>query len=389
MTALIPLKGTLASLYNIRKNNKQNLPDPDFTTWHEFHDIINEHHKWHEDDSYEGCAKAHTAAYSYNNLEKHTILLRQKIIAGIRFQFRASITDRSNNREIHPSDWMISAFDMDTRRKVGAVQDEWGCMLITVAPEYRGFGIASELTDLTRRERPYWVSGGFTSHGRTNARSYHARRIRRAMTNGTYSRAVRDGTITASRAREIIASLPERHKKTVLPDLSLSPVTRYMLYHNGYGDYCLYDPKLAWIFKNQQFDPTGYWQDRFLLGHAHISGKNGDRLYHLSGATNRHAAIMMAISLEHASKEQTNLIVPEAYTTLIQDGKHTVSEPTIAPGSLSRIVTPGKTPRLIPYMTAMERQFRRKFDQYNEFEIFMQESINAMTDFAEKTAIAA
>lgn len=78
---------------------------------------------------------------------------------------------------------------------VGNAQDEWGCVLITVADEFSGLGIGEELVKMYREKYLYKPSGGFTPSGYRQFRKYYNHLVSTALRNGIYSEMVRKGEI--------------------------------------------------------------------------------------------------------------------------------------------------------------------------------------------------
>lgn len=102
-------------------------------------------------------------------------------------------------------DITVGAFDGENI--IGAATDEWGAILVTVQPDYRGRGIGSTLSRLYRSITKKSASGGYTSQGKNMARRLHASAVRDAQRLGWYDRAVRDGILTKEKVSEILKSI--------------------------------------------------------------------------------------------------------------------------------------------------------------------------------------
>lgn len=92
-------------------------------------------------------------------------------------------------------------------KMVGQAVDEWGGILVTVAPEERGRGIGSRLSHYFRaiRKPNRRDSGGYTDRGRRMAASVWRLSVADAKKLGWYQRAVKDGTLTKEKADGILS----------------------------------------------------------------------------------------------------------------------------------------------------------------------------------------
>ena len=90
--------------------------------------------------------------------------------------------------------------------------DEWGCVLIVVVKEFRGFGIGERLVKYYRGKYPIKSSGGLSDNGYIQLRKYYNWMVRQTLSNGVYSDMVKNGEIDISRVREIISSVNKNYK---------------------------------------------------------------------------------------------------------------------------------------------------------------------------------
>ena len=107
-------------------------------------------------------------------------------------------------------DYSIIAYHRDQDLAVGAAQNEWGSVLISVLKEYRGLGIADDLEDMYRYYFPERGTGGVTNSGYNMLKRYHARLVKKYLANGIYSDMVRNGEITSKRVKEIVNSIDKK-----------------------------------------------------------------------------------------------------------------------------------------------------------------------------------
>lgn len=135
---------TLSALYKKTAKTPAEAPIPELLTTDEYIDLRNREKIHHEDSAYRTTSlRAKDRAEHIQALQEHGLVLKQTRRHGLPFAFRA-LTHNTlfPNAPLGPHNFMISVFDMSTGEKVGAAQDEWGCLLITVDPDYRGFHLA-------------------------------------------------------------------------------------------------------------------------------------------------------------------------------------------------------------------------------------------------------
>lgn len=104
-----------------------------------------------------------------------------------------------------PHEISVAAFDGE--QIIGQAVDEWGALLVTVDPEYRGRGIGMNLSHLYRTIYPYKDSGGYSDLGRNMARNVHKKAVQDAAKLGWYKRAISDGSITPDQVNAIQNSI--------------------------------------------------------------------------------------------------------------------------------------------------------------------------------------
>jgi len=96
--------------------------------------------------------------------------------------------------------------------RVASAQDEWGATLLMVAQEYRGSGLGKIVGKYWYEHNPSYTSGGFTEAGKRNALAIWRGRVREFVALGWYSELVRQGRLTHSRVKEILAGSEESPK---------------------------------------------------------------------------------------------------------------------------------------------------------------------------------
>lgn len=112
------------------------------------------------------------------------------------------------------------AYHKDEDLVIGSAADEWNCVLVSVLKEYQGNGIGDTLLDLYMHYYPHKSTGGVTPQGEKAIKRFHDKLVRKYLQNGIYSDLVRKGELTATRAKEIIASIDKDYKPKIGSELS-------------------------------------------------------------------------------------------------------------------------------------------------------------------------
>jgi GNAT superfamily N-acetyltransferase len=262
-----------------------------------------------------------------------------------------------------PYEFEFAIFEGETR--VAMAQDEWGCMLIAVAKEYRGFGLGTLIGKLARTYEPGKTSGGFTPMGARNFARVHREFVRDALTSGLYSRMVRAGQITMDRVKEIVTSakVQMRPAKDTI-DLSSNSPKDWLLFTDFYGTFILYDRKLAHAIDHSTYHES--FAERMIKGMVYAMPHEQagiTRIKQFGGDAQGIRAFMLALAYTRAKIENLPLWVePEEYDL----PGFTYGEEENTVGYRSRQVLTGK---MIDYraMVEDEMRFRKSFDQYDEF----------------------
>lgn len=207
--------------------------NPALHTFKEYYDMISDG-KFHDDGAYSinlerfnEYNKADNFEYMINRFKLHGREFLLKESREDRWEF--SLYKRDKDGEIQrkengdivylsmeekqqkiPEDkrWIIqhAIIDSKTGMKVAATQDEWGCVLVSVANEYKGLGLGQKLLDHHRKINPLGWSGGHTPQGYNAFTRSYQKMVKDAMVSGLYSKMIKKGEMTVQRAREIIKS---------------------------------------------------------------------------------------------------------------------------------------------------------------------------------------
>lgn len=253
---------------------------------------------------------------------------------------------------------------------VAASQDEYGCMLIMTAQEYRGFGFGQIIGKLARTYEPGKTSGGFTPAGANNFIRVHREFVRDALKSGLYSSLVRSGQISMDRVREIVTSakVQLRPKKDNV-DLSSNSAKDWLLYGDEYGSFILYDRKLAHVIDDNRYE---HFVEGMIKGYVYAMPHESagiTRIKQFGGDNQAAKAFMLALAYTNAVRDKLPLWVePEEYDL---PGFQYGPESNIV-GHSAREVTRGKEIDYLP-LVEEERRFRQSFDRYDEFKYRLME----------------
>ena len=212
--------------------NRTGKMSPAFMTFDEYFKDLQEGalHKWHPDSAYNQSVEDDSNAYSWVNIDngnwkkiktkKYDNIIIDFYQDNEEYQYVSGEDEKDNtiyhdNKELNKKgkitkSYNIAAYHRDEKMVIGAAQNEWNSVLISVLKEYRGLGVADDLEDMYRHYFPHRGTGGVTNSGYKMLKRYHARLVRKYLANGTYSDMVRKGEMTAKRAKEIIDSIDKK-----------------------------------------------------------------------------------------------------------------------------------------------------------------------------------
>jgi len=270
-----------------------------------------------------------------------------------------------------PTEWGIGVFNKDT--KVAAVQDEWGCLLVTVAQEYRGLGLGPMLVKLARTIEPDRPSGGFTPSGYNNFIKVYQSMVRDALASGLYRRLITQGQMTMARAKEIIASakLPKQKHKPER-NLNSNDPKSWLLYVGEYGDFVLYDKKLKTLIDEDR-EHNDHWIDQMIKGFAYVQLHEGRQenwamLRQFGGDTPKIKTFLINCTVQYTNDAGIPLwLEPDEIDFIDQRMISRLEGPSLVRGFKSYKVIP--TGERFDYngLGLIEKRWRKSFDQYDEF----------------------
>ncbi len=372
--------------------------DPALLTFREWLKIVDPSCKTHPSSAYDEDVSRFNQS-DYQKKSTFPKLLRQLTINGIKFEIRLKIEKIGQRVKLDDKgdvlrvdgevqyytddelkrlgkrmyEWSIGAFDGDTM--VGSVQDEWGCMLVMVAREYRSFGLGRILLKIGYGIEPEKPSGGFTVAGMHTFARIHAEFVHDALQSGLYTKLVKNHQITVARAKEIIASAmaASKEKRSEI-NLKSDDPKDWVLFVGDNGDFIMYDKKLREALKGG--DQMEYFKERMIKGIIYVlqMGHRNVAFPKVFGGDNPNIRrFLMACGIEYARRENDEFYVEGDDAQAVAPAMGKLEPPNNVIGFTSQKVIP--TGKEFDYdgMGRYERAWRRTFDRYDEFKNEMME----------------
>ena len=360
--------------------------DPALLTYQEFSELVNPGGKGHPSSAYD---------WSMDQMdgqrERYPTLLFRRNVHGIAFEFRLEKKDRhqykyvksdANGNQVRingelqyytpeelvkivPNRYEHSFSVFDGDQQVAVAQDEWGCVLVSVAREYRNFGLGPILTKMAWEAEPGKSTGGCTPGGAAVVKKVHREFVREYLRKGFYSHLVREGTLTKERAQAILASasLSAPASKNPYQDINLgSNDPKDFLLYVDEGHFVLYDRKLKDLIDKGDDDRNSFWYDRFIKGTSFAGGgyHPGNNLYlhQLGGDTQQIKKLMFNLAVSYCKMEGVPLHVYDEDLAMANQPGVDVD---------GNLVSLKGTPVDYRGMAVQEQRFRNSFDRYQEF----------------------
>ena len=365
--------------------------DPALLTYQEYYKICNSRGKSHPDSAYDTDLKS-MSDKSYYAKGAYPRLLKRVKINGLYFEFRINSERRNlckldpkgeylrdeNGALIEMTDAEIDAAGLqkfkynlcvydDQNRPCGAVQDEWGCTLVTVAREYQGFGLGQMLLRLHYQFEPGKESGGMSPSGSRTFLKVYRETVRDALTSGRYRDLIRQGKLTPERVKAIVASadLKDRPSKKNL-DLSSDNPRDWLLYAAD-GCFVVYDRKLPEVIERGG-DDVWDWAERMVKGYllVRIPDKAG-LVVRFGAETPQLKAFLLNLGASFCAVEGTKLAIDEEDLPFVDKRFLSLGPVNKRTGMSRAIATPVGEPIDPTGMAREEEAFRAKFDRYGEF----------------------
>jgi hypothetical protein len=316
------------------------LVDPALMTWKEFYMQFNKRDESHPSSAYRTTYEDNKNS-SYTQKSKFPILINRFVVKGMEFELREQhfeekyvMTDENgvriedengsilyfNNDElkilgINPVSITVGIFDEDAVL-VGAAQDEWGAVLITVVEEFRGFSLGEMLLKQFRKHYPKMDSGGFTEKGYNLTKKYYENSVRDYLSKGFYSYLIKNNHITKEKVKEIISQLPQRTISNK-PNQDFNMRKGEILVHNfkDSSSFTVYNKK---IFEGLDGEKgmNDFFINRAILGHFHLiylDWKDAYRLYSFYTNPKDISKILNLLLASRLYDEKTPLIVDDVH----------------------------------------------------------------------------
>lgn len=251
-------------------------------------------------------------------------------------------------------------------KAVASFTDEWGCVLIQVASEFRGFGFGPYLAKIGRTVYPEKTSGGFTGSGRTNFLKVHKMFVSDALKNGRYREMLKQGKITVQRVKEIVTSVGIDHAP-VAPDqfdLAVRP-DDLLLFADGNGTFVIYDRKIKDLMNNPRVE---HFAEQMIAGMIYVAADVKWGIMHTYGGEPKAIRqFLLRCAMRHCQENGCVLLIDLEDIDDVDPETMQVNHESIDSGYWRSEIKPKKT---FDYkgLAAQEKTFRRSFDQYREFE---------------------
>ena len=375
---------------------KKKQIDPALLTFAEYYRIANSTDKFHDNTAYDWPVERMNEN-DWNAISHYPKLLRNLRIRGISFQIREQRRKNTYHKRTPEGsllmvngesqtysdeevallgytthEVLVAIFEMENKQCVAVLEDEWGCVLVAVAQEYRGFGLGPILVEMQRRAEPGKTSGGFTPGGYRNFQKVYAHFVREALASGLYRRLLQSGDITLDRIKEITSSIRTDREKPKTGNMASSDPKDWLLYVGEYGDFIIYDRKVKDLIEDG-WDKNAYWIERMILGLAYVSGERHLRLMQFGATTPMLRTFLMTCALSFCANKGESLNIEGNEHKYVRPEYGSVGPESYVVGFKSQEVTPtGKTLDYGP-MGMAERKFRAGFDRFGEFGNHLQE----------------
>lgn len=279
-----------------------------------------------------------------NNLLRYPIVLQHTIVDG------EPMTVRAETQPKKDAGTTLAIFNPDGL-VVAQASNEWGATLLTVAQEYRGKGLGKILGQYWYDINPSFESGGFTPAGKSNALALWQVRVREFVSRGWYSALIRDGRLTHSRVKEILAgsdSKREGHAKVQAPETT-KPTGDILVYSDGIT-FVVYDRAFLTEPDDKFIHGFGFFRDDPSVG-TFIYRIEYDRPF---------ADMVTRVGLQMARDNGEDLYDGEGY--------HDMLETDGIPGVVRQGDRIKVTRDLVPVKAAAqkERRLRKAADTYGE-----------------------
>jgi GNAT superfamily N-acetyltransferase len=286
------------------------------------------------------------------NEAKYPVVLQHIIVKGEAMSVRAEKqpkTDSGVTLAIFNADGLV----------VAQASNEWGATLLAVAQEYRGKGLGKIIGQFWYELNPSFTSGGFTPAGERNALALWRDRVHEFSAQGWYSDLVREGKLSLSKVKQILAEAgekPEHIEREQTPE-AVKATGDILVYSDGDITFIVYDRAFLQEPDEKFIHGFGFFRD---------APDKGVFLYRIE-YDRPFADLTTRVALQMARDNGEELYDG--------DGYHDLVEINGLPGVVKEGDYIKVTQNLIQVkvLAAKERRVRKAVDQYGEKESLLLE----------------
>lgn len=262
----------------------------------------------------------------------------------------------------------LAMFNED-KQCVASFQDEWGCVLIQVASEYRGFGFGPLLNKMGRSIYPNKTSGGFTPSGARNLRRTHLLFVNQAMRSGFYNMMVRTNQMSAGRAKEIIGSAKASGYDEYAErgaNLGMNDPANWVLFFDNHGTFILYDKNLKELINDEGRDE--HFIENAFKGMIYVApGEKYGITFAYGGEHKQVRGFLLKCAASFCADEDVMFVVDKEDLDDVPEGLEVIGNPHLESGFWRANVELTGAPINYKAMGRAEAQWRESFDEYEEF----------------------
>lgn len=260
---------------------------------------------------------------------------------------------------------------------VALTQEEYGCLLVRVAAEYKGFGLGPYLVGLHRKYFPDADSGGFTVPGINNLLKVHTQFVKDYLASGKYSKLVKDKVLTIDKVKEITKYVDKVPTKSNLASDTPIMSGKVQIFHEDTksAEWVVYDEAISELMeKADTHQSIDYWVEKCLLA-CHYNepiyrNKKLRSILRFGKYKNENVKLHMvklACSYDIHKNGITEFIIPKdelsSVESLFENTKQSDSSTVISKFKSEYIIEDD----ILDALSKREQSFRKTFDKYDEF----------------------
>jgi hypothetical protein len=289
------------------------------------------------------------------NMKRYPKLMNRTKIGGNYFEIR---TEKETYTE---NSGQTIAIVNEEGYVVAQASDEWGTTLLTVAQEYRGYGLGKVIGKIWYDRNPKYMSGGFTASGMRNALKIWQDRVRQMLANGWYSSLVKQGKISKEKVREIVSQLEKDYP--IRQSEKQTKKTEPLILVNDFA-FTIYDKK----FFNEP-------DEKYIYAHGFFRDNNNGDLFLFSIDYDKgFEKIASYVALQLAKNQGSKIFIADKPSDTVEfDDLEGVTVEDVYAYLENDILDLNKYSRY-------ETQYRKDHDQYDEAYYRLQELADSKWD---------